>query len=147
MRGKKGHRHADPADRPRCRANKRRGRGTYRNDRLPVLGLVGRQSGQIRLEVCLDTKQATIAPEVEADAAQEAPETGGRFAGEGQRAEEDTLLATTAAQLVLVRDVGDHRPRHHDAGRRRYGADEARQQQDREQTAETQLSDHAPYSR
>lgn len=66
MRGKKGTRHADPADRPRCRANKRRGRGTFANDRPPILGLVGRQSSQIRLEICLDTKQATIQPEVEA---------------------------------------------------------------------------------
>ncbi len=66
MRGKKGDRHPDPDDPPRCRANKRRGRGTYSNDRPPVLGLVGRESRQLRLEVCLDTKQATIQPEVEA---------------------------------------------------------------------------------
>ena len=72
MRGKKGHRHADPADPPRRRANKRRGRGTFENDRPPVLGLVGRESRQVRLEVCLDTKQATIQPEVEAATAAEA---------------------------------------------------------------------------
>ena len=72
MRGKKGDRHADPADPPRRRANKRRGRGTYQNDRPPVLGLVGRQSRQLRLAVCLDTKQTTIQPEVEAATAPQA---------------------------------------------------------------------------
>ena len=36
------------------------------NDRPPVMGVVGRDSGQIRLEVCDDTTQDTIQPEVEA---------------------------------------------------------------------------------
>jgi hypothetical protein len=36
------------------------------NDRPPVMGVVGRESGQIRLEVCDDTTQDTIQPAVEA---------------------------------------------------------------------------------
>ena len=60
MRGKKGDEHFDPADPPRRRANKRRGRGSYANDRPPVLGVIGRQSGQVRLRVAMDTKAATL---------------------------------------------------------------------------------------
>jgi transposase-like protein len=55
----------DPEDPPRCRANKRRGRGTRENDRPPTLGVVGRESGRIRLTVCIDTRQDTVAPKVE----------------------------------------------------------------------------------
>jgi transposase len=55
MRGKKGEEHFDPSDPPRRRANKRRGRGTYANDRPPVLGTVGRSSGQVRVRVVMDT--------------------------------------------------------------------------------------------
>jgi transposase-like protein len=63
--GKKSERHPDPEDPPRCRANKRRGRGTRENDRPPTLGVVGRESGRIRLTVCIDTRQDTVAPKVE----------------------------------------------------------------------------------
>ncbi|MDL1884795.1 transposase [Anaerolineae bacterium CFX8] len=59
-RGKKGEEHFDPADPPRCRANKQRGRGTYANDRPPVLGTVGRETGQVRLRVVQDTKGTTL---------------------------------------------------------------------------------------
>ncbi len=41
-------------------------RGTMANDRPPVQGVVGRDSGDIRLTVCDDTRQDTIQPEVEA---------------------------------------------------------------------------------
>jgi transposase-like protein len=54
--------HEVPDDPPRERANKRRGCSTFANDRPLVLGLVDRGSGQIRLHVCVDTKQATIEP-------------------------------------------------------------------------------------
>lgn len=64
--GEKGQPQRDPADPPRRRANKRRGRGTYANDRPPVLGVVGRETGQIRLRVVPDTQQNTIEPLVEA---------------------------------------------------------------------------------
>jgi transposase len=60
IRGKKGDEHFDPLDPPRCQANKRRGRGTYENDRPPVLGVVGRASGQVRLRVVMDTKAITL---------------------------------------------------------------------------------------
>lgn len=63
--GEKGTKHSDPDDPPRRRANKRRGKGTMENDRPPVLGMVGRESDQIRLKVCDDTTQDTIQPEVE----------------------------------------------------------------------------------
>ncbi len=63
--GEKGTKHSDPHDPPRRRANKQRGKGTMENDRPPVLGVVGRDSGQIRLKVCDDTTQDTIQPEVE----------------------------------------------------------------------------------
>jgi transposase len=64
-RGKKGIEHFDRADPPRCRANKRRGRGTFANDRPPVLGTIGRESGQVRLRVVEDTKQTTLREHVE----------------------------------------------------------------------------------
>ncbi len=60
MRGKKGDEHFDPADPPRRRANKRRGRGTYANDRPPILGTVGRDTGQVRLRVVSDTQGPTL---------------------------------------------------------------------------------------
>ena len=40
-----------PNDPPRCRGNKTRGHGTWDSDRPPVLGVIGRESGQIQLEV------------------------------------------------------------------------------------------------
>ena len=60
MRGKKGERHDDPADPPRRRANKRRGHGTYENDRPPIVGTVGRESGQVRLRVVHHTDRETL---------------------------------------------------------------------------------------
>lgn len=65
MRGKKGIPHDDPADPPRCRANKRRGRGTFANDRPPVVGTIGRTTGHVRLRVTPDTKQITLRAHVE----------------------------------------------------------------------------------
>ena len=63
--GEKGDKHTEPEDLPRRRANKRKGRGTFDNDRPPVLGVVGRDSGQIRITVCDSVKQTTIQPKVE----------------------------------------------------------------------------------
>ncbi len=60
MRGKKGQVHADPGDPPRRRGNKKKGHGTYENDRPPVVGTVGRASGQCRLQVCEHTDGATL---------------------------------------------------------------------------------------
>jgi transposase-like protein len=64
MRGKKGDEHFDPLDPPRRRANKQRGRGTYANDRPPVVGTVGRHSGQVRLRVHMDTTGNTLVKHV-----------------------------------------------------------------------------------
>src|SRR5262245_28115488 len=50
-RGKKGVPHTDPDDPPRRRANQVPGHGTWDNDRPPVCGVVGRQSGTLRLTV------------------------------------------------------------------------------------------------
>jgi hypothetical protein len=49
--GEKGIPHPDPDDPPRRRAKRRRGHGTFANDRPPVAGVVGRESGAVRLEV------------------------------------------------------------------------------------------------
>ena len=65
MRGKKGLERFDPLDPPRCHANKRRGRGTFANDRPPLVGTIGRQSGQVRLRVVKDTKAVTLRQHVE----------------------------------------------------------------------------------
>jgi transposase-like protein len=59
-RGKKREKHPDPLDPPRRRANKQRGRGKYGNDRPPIVGTVGRESGQIRLRVALNTTGETL---------------------------------------------------------------------------------------
>jgi len=64
-RGKKGEKHTDPADPPRRRANKQRGHGTYANDRPPIVGTVGRESGQVRLRVVQHTDGATLRPHVQ----------------------------------------------------------------------------------
>jgi transposase-like protein len=63
--GEKGTKHDPMTDPPRQRGNQRRGRGTMANDRPPIVGTVGRNSGQIRLKVCDNTQQATIQPQVE----------------------------------------------------------------------------------
>jgi transposase-like protein len=58
--GKKGEKHPFPDDPPRCRANKQRGHGTYENDRPPVVGTVGRESGQVRLRMAHHTDEKTL---------------------------------------------------------------------------------------
>ncbi len=63
--GKKGQKHAFPADPPRRRANNRRGHGTYANDRPPIVGSVGRQSGQVRLRVVKRTDGETLRKHVQ----------------------------------------------------------------------------------
>jgi transposase-like protein len=59
-RGKKADPHRNPDDPPRRRANASRGRGSYATDRPAVLGVVGRQTGQVRLSVPTDTTQETV---------------------------------------------------------------------------------------
>jgi transposase-like protein len=62
--GEKGERHLDPADPPRRRANKRRGHGSYDNDRPPIVGTVGRESGEVRLRVVKHADKANLLPHV-----------------------------------------------------------------------------------
>ena len=64
--GEKGRKHPDAADPPRRRANKTRGHGSWETDRVPIAGVVGRESGQIRLHVCAHSDRATLQPFVEA---------------------------------------------------------------------------------
>ena len=64
MRGKKGQKRVSPQRPPRRRANKRRGRDTYANERPPVLGTIGRSSGQVRLRVVHTTQSKTLVRQV-----------------------------------------------------------------------------------
>src|SRR5258708_30822335 len=60
MRGKKGEKHSALTDPPRRRANKQKGHGNYDNDRPPIVGTVGRQSGQVRLRMVKQTDGKTL---------------------------------------------------------------------------------------
>ena len=60
MQGKKGEKHRPPFDPPRRRANKQKGHGTYANDRPPIVGTVGRESGQVRLRMVKHTDGKTL---------------------------------------------------------------------------------------
>lgn len=57
MRGKKGDKHPNADDPPRRRANKRKGHGTYENDRPPVVQIISRQSGEVRIAVVQRTSR------------------------------------------------------------------------------------------
>jgi transposase len=48
MRGKKGTPHRHPSDPPRRRANRRKGHGTYANDRPPIISIISRDTGEQR---------------------------------------------------------------------------------------------------
>ena len=50
--GKKSTPHRDPSDPPRRRANKRKGHGTYPNDRPPIISVISRDTGEQRFWVC-----------------------------------------------------------------------------------------------
>jgi len=64
--GEKGSPHEHPSDPPRVRANQVKGHGTWENDRPPIVGVIGRTSGQVRLQVCAHSDQATLLAFVEA---------------------------------------------------------------------------------
>jgi transposase len=59
--GKKSTPHRDPIDPPRRRANKRRGRGTYTNDRPPIISIISRDTGEQRFWVCDHADRRTCA--------------------------------------------------------------------------------------
>ncbi|MEQ8671902.1 MAG: hypothetical protein RIC84_01690 [Aggregatilineales bacterium] len=56
MRGKKGDEHFDPADPPRCRANKQRGHGTYANDRPLFWGRWDAKQDKFAFELLITPK-------------------------------------------------------------------------------------------
>ncbi|HEY3229012.1 MAG TPA: transposase [Roseiflexaceae bacterium] len=58
--GEKGRPHTDPHDPPRRRANQAHGHGTWATDRPPIVGIVGRRSGHIRLRLCHNSDRATL---------------------------------------------------------------------------------------
>jgi transposase-like protein len=60
--GEKGDHHDDPDDPPRQRANPRRGRGTYANDRPVIAGTIGRESQRLQLTVAPDSRNETLVP-------------------------------------------------------------------------------------
>src|SRR5258708_1122781 len=60
MRGKKGEKHNNPEGAGGCRANKQKGHGTYAKDRPPIVGTVGRESGQVRLRRVKRTDGQTL---------------------------------------------------------------------------------------
>lgn len=60
MRGKKGTPHREANDPPRRRANKRRGHGTYKNDRPPIVQIISRQTQQVRLWVVERSDRQTL---------------------------------------------------------------------------------------
>jgi transposase-like protein len=63
--GEKGRKHDEPDDPPRRRANQVKGHGTWDNDRPPVAGLVGRESGLLGVQVCHHSDRQTLQPFVE----------------------------------------------------------------------------------
>ena len=58
----KGRKHTEALDPPRQRANQARGHGTWASDRRPIVGIVGRHSGQIRLRVCKRADRVRLEP-------------------------------------------------------------------------------------
>ena len=63
-RGKQSDPHRDLSAPPRCRANQRKGRGTYANDRPPIVGTIGRETGQVRLRVVHHADKDTLTAHV-----------------------------------------------------------------------------------
>jgi len=60
--------HRDPDDPPRRRGAKVRGTGNWDNDRPPVIGVVGRASGRVRLRVAPAASERYAVPAVRAAA-------------------------------------------------------------------------------
>jgi transposase len=58
--GEKGQKHDDPEDPPRRRANDVKGPGTWDNNRPPIAGVIGRESGQVHLPVCHHSDRKTL---------------------------------------------------------------------------------------
>ena len=107
MRGKKGIPHLDPDDPPRRRANKKRGHGTFDNDRPPVAGVVSRDSGAIVLEVVNHTDQATLTAFVTASTEEGGTVSTDEWGGDNKLSEANRGHATvnhTPGQREWARD-------------------------------------------
>ena len=63
--GEKGRKHTNLYEPPCRRANKVRGHGTWDRDRVPIAGVVGRESQHLHLMVCRHSNRATLQPFVE----------------------------------------------------------------------------------
>ena len=62
--GEKSVPHPDPDDPPRRRGNQVKGHGTFDKDRPPVPGVVGRDTGDLRLEVVRNSTKGDLVPRV-----------------------------------------------------------------------------------
>lgn len=62
--GEKGRPHPEPDDPPRRRGNKFNGHGTFENDRPPILGVIGRESGEVFLRQTYRSTVKAIEPVV-----------------------------------------------------------------------------------
>ena len=62
--GEKGRPHLDPDDPPRRRGHHFNGHGTFDNDRPPILGVIGRESGQVFLRQTYRSTAKAIEPVV-----------------------------------------------------------------------------------
>lgn len=58
-RGKKSDPHRDPDDPPRRRGNAKPGHGTYTTDRPPIIQIISRDTGELRLWVCATATKET----------------------------------------------------------------------------------------
>lgn len=64
--GEKRLAHPNPLDQPRRRANKRRGHGNFDTDRIPVVGVIGRETHQVALQVRPSSSKSQLKEVVEA---------------------------------------------------------------------------------
>lgn len=95
--GEKGEEQDDPDDPPRQRANPRRGRGTYEQDRPVIVGTVGRDSGRLQLTIAADNRNETLAPLI------------------GQQVTDEAILFSDEAYhfRVVAEQVDTHHPVNH----------------------------------
>jgi len=63
--GEKSIPHLDPVDPPRRHANKKRGHGNFETDRPPVVGVIGRDSGKVALQVTRTSSSVELQAVVE----------------------------------------------------------------------------------
>ena len=60
--GEQGRQHPDPEDPPRRRGNRFNGHGTFEHDRPPILGVIGRESGEVFLRQVFRSTAKAIEP-------------------------------------------------------------------------------------